>query len=108
MVEIKIFNMDISNRINTREMLEEKVEILSREIDQSGVDSILLFLDAYNAEYDSEKTHALMGKIFDDNLKKFSHLPKKTAIYNHYRDGSRGDSVEFFTDRERAIDWLHS
>lgn len=90
----------------TESIIINRVAELNKLLKKDSPEIIKILLIAFNTKYDSDDTHFKMNEIFESGLSEFSGIPKKTAIYNHYRDDTKLHFVQFFTDMEQAEQWL--
>ncbi len=98
-----IYHLILNDRVITQEILKERVRLLHTHLSRDNPAYILLIIIAEHAEYDSEETHYSLSSIFDEELADFHGIPRRTAMFNHYRNDSKYGNVRFFTDREEAV-----
>lgn len=101
-----IYVMTLNDRIITQESLCSRGRQLYDLIKHNRDKKIKLLIKSFNASYDSDETHSNMGKTFEKELAEFNQLPRQTAIYNHYREDYKFDYIRFFTDYDKAYNWL--
>jgi len=105
-LEKEIIHFILNDQIITEAELIRRIEMLIEILKKNKPSRINLLIHAFQTEYDSEKTHATMPVLFNKMLTEFNNIPRRTAIYNHYRTDTKFDFVRFFTNEKEAADWL--
>ncbi len=104
-----IFIMDMSGRIDERELARRAEEIktcLGRNLKNNQ--TIKVLADYRNTQWDSEATHYKAREIISGRLTSFREYKHFSAILNDRYDGRASKNEYFFTKEQNALDWLRS
>lgn len=102
-----IFTINLSGRMDSRKLADIS-EALRNCIKSNLInDKAIKFLfDFRKVQWDSEATHYKAREISGKYLQEFRGYNYFSAILNEHREGESFENEFFFTEEQRALDWL--
>jgi hypothetical protein len=102
-----IFIVDLSGAIDSRKLAD--ISAALRDCIRSNLTSnktIKFLFDFRRVQWDSEETHMKAREISRKHLEEFRGYNHFSAILNDYREGQSNENEYFFTQEQKALDWL--